>query len=180
MQSSEPSSDTAGQNLAYIKAQDQKSARINQKMEITSSLEDFQGDEQRRVLDTVAQIRKCGLESILSLPQIVVCGDQSTGKSSVFEALTEIPFPRNDNLCTRFATETILRRENTDSLTIKIIPNSKRPAGEQAKIKAFEGSITNFDELPRIMNAAMVIMDVGDSSASGPNLNAFARDVLKY
>lgn len=76
----------------------------------TSSLEDLQTDEQRRVLDTVAQIRKCGLEGVLDLPQIVVMGDQSAGKSSVLEALTEIPFPRNDNLCTRFATEIILRR----------------------------------------------------------------------
>jgi hypothetical protein len=28
----------------------------------------------RRILDTVAQVRKCGLESALSLPQLVVCG----------------------------------------------------------------------------------------------------------
>lgn len=59
-----------------------------------SSLEDLQTDEQRRVLDTVSKVRKCGLDSVLSLPQIVVCGDQSSGKSSVLEALTEIPFPR--------------------------------------------------------------------------------------
>lgn len=60
-----------------------------------SSLEDLQTEEQRRVLDTVSKVRKCGLESVLSLPQIVVCGDQSSGKSSVLEALTEIPFPRS-------------------------------------------------------------------------------------
>lgn len=41
-------------------------------MKLTSSLEDLQTDEQRRVLDTVAQVRKCGLDSILSLPQLVV------------------------------------------------------------------------------------------------------------
>ena len=41
-------------------------------MNMTSSLEGLQTDEQRRVLDTVAQVRKCGLESILSLPQLVV------------------------------------------------------------------------------------------------------------
>jgi polynucleotide 5'-kinase involved in rRNA processing len=60
-----------------------------------SPLEDLQTDEQRRVLDTVSKVRKCGLQSVLSLPQIVVCGDQSSGKSSVLEALTEIPFPRS-------------------------------------------------------------------------------------
>lgn len=147
-------------------------------MEITTSLEDFQTEEQRRVLDTVAQVRKCGLESILSLPQLVVCGDQSAGKSSVLEALTEIPFPRNDNLCTRFATEIILRRANASSLKIKLIPDPKRPAGEQANIKTFEESITNFDELPNIMNAAMAVMDIGDNSSSGSKPRAFARDVL--
>lgn len=75
------------------------------KMEASTSLEGLQSEKQALVLDTVTQIRKCGLDSILSLPQLVVCGDQSAGKSSVLEALTEIPFPRADNLCTRFATE---------------------------------------------------------------------------
>lgn len=146
-------------------------------MEINSSLEDLQTDHQRQILDTVAQVRKCGLESILSLPQLVVCGDQSAGRSSVLEALTEIPFPRNDNLCTRFATEIVLRRANTNSLTIKIIPDSKRPANEQTPFKAFKESITNFDELPRIMSAAMDVMGIGDF-ASGFKSKAFARDVL--
>ncbi|CZR58510.1 uncharacterized protein PAC_08402 [Phialocephala subalpina] len=36
-----------------------------------------------------------------TLSQLVACGDQSAGKSSVLEALTEIPFPRNENLGTR-------------------------------------------------------------------------------
>ncbi|KAM0802080.1 dynamin family protein-like protein [Usnea florida] len=150
---------------------------VAKEMDINSSLEDLQTDEQRQILDTVAQVRKCGLESILYLPQLVVCGDQSAGKSSVLEALTEIPFPRNDNLCTRFATEIVLRRANTNSLTIKIIPDSKRPANEQTPFKAFKESITNFDELPRIMSAAMGVMDIGDF-ASGSKSRAFARDVL--
>ena len=146
-------------------------------MDINSSLEDLQTDEQRQILDTVAQVRKCGLESILSLPQLVVCGDQSAGKSSVLEALTEIPFPRNDNLCTRFATEIVLRRANTNSLTIKIIPDSKRPANEQTPFKAFKESITNFVELPLIISAAMDVMGIGDL-ASGSKSRASARDIL--
>ncbi|KAE9378323.1 dynamin family protein-like protein [Stipitochalara longipes BDJ] len=144
----------------------------------TSSLEDLQTDEQRRILDTVAQVRKCGLESILSLPQLVVCGDQSAGKSSVLEALTEIPFPRSDNLCTRFATEIILRRAPSDSLTIKVIPDEQRPVHEQNKIKAFEESITNFDDLPRIMGLAMKTMGMDPESDTDTPLGAFARDVL--
>lgn len=151
---------------------------IKEDMDIASSLEYLQTDEQRRVLDTVAKIRKCGLEGDLSLPQLVVCGDQSAGKSSVLEALTEIPFPRNDNLCTRFATEIILRRAVVDSLTIKVIPDSDRPTSEKAAIKNFQRSITNFDELPDVMEAAMEVMGISGSGSDNEARAAFAKDVL--
>ena len=147
-------------------------------LDTTSSLEGLQTNEQRLVLDTIAQIRKCGLESILSLPQLVVCGDQSAGKSSVLEALTEIPFPRNDNLCTRFATEIILRRATINSLTIRVIPDTARTSQEQDSIKAFKESITNFDELPELMGKAMVLMGIDDGSVPSAKSHAFAKDVL--
>ena len=144
---------------------------------------DFQSDEQRRVLDTVTQIRKCGLDSLLSLPQIAVCGEQSAGKSSVLEALTEIPFPRQDNLCTRFATEITLRRSPVDSLTLRIIPANDRPAGEQATIAAFSESIADFADLPAVMDKARVVMGLDgtgdpDLASSIQQPRPFARDVL--
>jgi hypothetical protein len=60
----------------------------------TASLEALQTTEQRELMDLVDRLRHAGLSSVLQLPQIVVCGDQSSGKSSVLEAITEIPFPR--------------------------------------------------------------------------------------
>lgn len=71
----------------------------------TSSLQALQSADQRKVMDIVDKLRRTGLGGIVELPQLVVCGDQSSGKSSVLEAITEIPFPRKENLCTRFATE---------------------------------------------------------------------------
>jgi hypothetical protein len=56
----------------------------------------------------------------------VVVGDQSTGKSSVLRAVTEIPFSIDDNMCTRFATEIVLRRTSPNNATkfeISIIPD---------------------------------------------------------
>ncbi|KAL5382186.1 hypothetical protein PMIN06_010648 [Paraphaeosphaeria minitans] len=141
----------------------------------TISLESLQSDEQRLVLDTVAQVRKCGLESILALPQIVVCGDQSAGKSSVLEGLTEIPFPRIDELCTRFATEIIMRRALVESLTIRVIPDETRSGSERQTIEAFLASITDFSELPAIMDRAQEVMGIGKT---GVQPSAFARDVL--
>ncbi|KAK4691375.1 hypothetical protein P7C71_g5611, partial [Lecanoromycetidae sp. Uapishka_2] len=178
MSSAPQSSSDAPPDLLLSSANAQPQIIVEPRGPVTPSLEDLQTDEQRSVLDVVAQVRKCGLESILPLPQLVVCGDQSAGKSSVLEALTEILFPRNDNLCTRFATEINLRRAPSDSLTIKIIPDAKRSSDKQTAIKAFQESITNFAELPRIMNAAMAAMDVDSGSDSGSQPRAFARDVL--
>lgn len=141
----------------------------------TLSLEALQSDEQCLVLDTVAQVRKCGLESILALPQLVVCGDQSAGKSSVLEALIEISFPRNDVLCTRFATEIIMRRATIDSLAIKVIPDDERPSADKEAIKTFTETITDFEELPKTMDKAMHIMGIG---GTGSQSSAFARDIL--
>ncbi|KAH8686006.1 dynamin family protein-like protein [Tricladium varicosporioides] len=145
-----------------------------------TSLEELQTEEQRAVLDTIARVRKCGLEGTLSLPQIVVCGDQSAGKSSVLEAVTGIPFPRNDNLCTRYATEISLRVANKESISIRVIPDSTRPLTEQATIKAFTESITNFGELPTIMDKAMDVMGIGNTIDTDfqAKPRAFARDVL--
>ena len=144
----------------------------------TSSLEELQTEEQKQVLDIVAQIRKCGLEGVLSLPQIVVCGDQSAGKSSVLEALTEIPFPRNDNLCTRFATEIILRRALVDKISVRVIPAPNRSSEEQEAVKGFEESITNFDDLPKIMEKAMTVMGINNGPSGESETQAFAKDVL--
>ena len=145
-------------------------------LETTSSLEGLQSVEQRNVLNIIDQLRKCGLESTLSLPQLVVCGDQSAGKSSVLEALTEVPFPRNDNLCTRFATEIILRRATSNAITIKVIPDAERPQGERDHIEAFQESITDFEELPSLTDKATTRMGINQNPLS--KSRAFAKDVL--
>lgn len=146
-------------------------------VETTSSLEDLQSNEQRRVLDTVSSIRKCSLDTILSLPQLVVCGDQSSGKSSVLEALTEIPFPRSENLCTRFATEIVLRRANIEKMSIKIIPDSKRHLDKQASINSFSETIQDFAQLPKVIRKAANVMGLFNN-ASKFKTRAFAREVL--
>ncbi|KAK0368444.1 dynamin family protein [Colletotrichum limetticola] len=150
---------------------------------LSTTLEGLQTEDQRRVLDTITQLRKCGLDGILSLPDIVVCGDQSAGKSSVLEALTEIPFPRNDNLCTQFATEISLRRELSESLTVRVIPGNERGQEDQKRIREFSESITDFKELPFVIGAAKKVMGIGNGGCTSSQLgqapdSAFSKDTL--
>jgi hypothetical protein len=65
----------------------------------------YQNDEYRRLLDITHELRKYNVDHALQLPQIVVCGTQSAGKSSVLEAISNIKFPRGATVCTRCVTE---------------------------------------------------------------------------
>ena len=140
----------------------------------TASLAKLQSEDERRLLDVVDKLRRTGLNGTIELPQLVVCGDQSSGKSSVLEAITEIPFPRKAGLCTRFATEIILRRELKTSVTVKIVPSKHRPEAEQKKLVAFQKTMLYVNQLPDLIDAATQEMGLGKIGAS----KAFSRDVL--
>ncbi len=45
----------------------------------------LQSKEHLNLLDKTDELRAYGVQDLVSLPQIVVCGDQSSGKSSVLE-----------------------------------------------------------------------------------------------
>jgi conserved oligomeric Golgi complex subunit 4 len=56
---------------------------------------------------------------------MVVVGDQSSGKSSLLQSLTGIPFPRNLELCTRYATQISSGRDDTAYVEVSIIPGPR-------------------------------------------------------
>ncbi|KAF8938479.1 P-loop containing nucleoside triphosphate hydrolase protein [Dissophora ornata] len=71
----------------------------------------FSGDSgYQSVIDKINKIHSHGLTHKLSTPQMAIIGDQSSGKSSVLEAITKLSFPRDKGMCTRFATLVNLRR----------------------------------------------------------------------
>ncbi|XP_027660192.2 interferon-induced GTP-binding protein Mx-like isoform X1 [Falco biarmicus] len=64
----------------------------------------------RPCIDLIDSLRALGVEKELALPAIAVIGDQSSGKSSVLEALSGIALPRGNGIVTRCPLELKLKR----------------------------------------------------------------------
>lgn len=93
------------------------------------------------LLEKIDKLFACNIGNYINLPQLVVVGDQSSGKSSVLEGLTRLAFPRDSGLCTRFATQIIFRRSKDSERTImaSIIPDSNVEDTYASKLKSWKG-----------------------------------------
>ncbi|XP_049641578.1 interferon-induced GTP-binding protein Mx2 [Suncus etruscus] len=58
-------------------------------------------EKMRPCIDLIDSLRALGVEQDLALPSIAVIGDQSSGKSSVLEALSGVALPRGSGIVTR-------------------------------------------------------------------------------
>jgi hypothetical protein len=97
-------------------------------------------------LDKIDKLRELGVAKFVALPQLVVVGDQSSGKSSVLEAVMELPLPRDSGLCTRFATNITFRRSPQTNIAVSIIPGPTRSLEKAEELRAFKkAGLTTLD-----------------------------------
>jgi hypothetical protein len=129
----------------------------------------------RDILDIIDSLRSQGISQYIDLPQIVVCGDQSSGKSSVLEAISGLSFPTKDALCTRFATELVLRRSgegNHLDLKVSIIPGKDRSETERKNLEQFGLNFPELD-LGAVVDEAMGAMGLVGTE------KVFCTDILR-
>ncbi|KAL1836356.1 hypothetical protein VTJ49DRAFT_5248 [Mycothermus thermophilus] len=108
-------------------------------------------EDQLALLDAIDKLRLQGLSNYVSLPQIIVCGDQS-------------------NLCTRFPTELVLRRAPHFSAHASIIPHESRTESEQLALRNFREELSGFDALPDLIESAKLAMGITPHRAFAPDI----------
>ena len=133
----------------------------------------LQHGDHLKLLDEIDKLRSQGISHYVSLPQLIVCGDQSSGKSSVLEAISGITFPTKDTLCTRFATEVILRKATAVSVSVRIVPSQSRSESECKNLAEFCEILADLKDFPDVVERAKTAMGI---FASG---SAFSNDVLR-
>ncbi|PIG83067.1 dynamin family protein [Aspergillus arachidicola] len=134
--------------------------------------------QQSKLLDKIDELRAIGVGGLVELPQVIVCGNQSSGKSSVLEAISRVRFPAKSNVCTRFATEVILRRSPQPKINVSIEPGESRTnEAERQKLRNFASqAFSSYGDLPQLIEQAKECMGIinEDTVNSG-----FSDDVLK-
>ncbi|KAL2812424.1 P-loop containing nucleoside triphosphate hydrolase protein [Aspergillus granulosus] len=123
----------------------------------------FVGVESSEQLAFIDELHALGLSSTIELPELVVVGDQNTGKSSVLQAITELSFPVQDLMCTLFPIQ-ISFRQTTGSTpsrsrvraTITPGPMTEKDDALLERIKSFviEQNTLSAEEMGEIIKQA--------------------------
>ena len=140
---------------------------------VTAVWESLKDPGQVRLFDEIDKLRNMGVEQQVALPQLIVCGDTSAGKSSVLEAISTVPFPRKDTVCTRFAIEISLRScpDIGASATIRPSPHNTDETRKRA-LERFVKTGCELSEVSELIEQAAQVIGLSESMA-------FSDDVLE-
>ncbi len=137
-------------------------------MNLTLPIKGLQPGEQRRSLNKIVPVCKCGFESISSLHQLVVCEDQPVAKISVLWSGHRDSIPGNADLCTHFAMEVYLRRATANSITVKTMPDADHPIESGLLSIPLRNRSRILLDSPGITNKAVALIGIESTLASSP------------
>ncbi|KAK5743945.1 hypothetical protein LTR17_002283 [Elasticomyces elasticus] len=129
----------------------------------------LQSSSHEELLNAIDRLRDLHIDKDVSIPQIVVVGDQSSGKSSVLEAIAGVNFPVGINTVTSFATEVVLRRAPRSSIDVRLRPAGDRlePASRE-HIEAFRPDfpVKGPEDFGRVIRAAAAYLKAHEPQKS--------------
>lgn len=132
------------------------------------ALDELNSEDAKALHELMDSLSSCGVDKLVSLPRIIVVGEQSAGKSSVLEAISRVKFPVAGGVCTRFATEIVLRTAKETRVKVSITFNDRTKGSKQLKRAEFSS-----DDLSDIIKEARGYMGIPENSRE------FSKDVLR-
>ncbi|KAF6804389.1 dynamin family protein [Colletotrichum sojae] len=136
------------------------------------ALDELISVETRALLDITKKLSSLGIGRITNPPQIIVVGDRSSGRSSVFEAISHVKIPVGSRLRTLFLTDLLLRNGSQRSIkaTIRSYDNAK-PTYETIEGEDINKVIAAVSERMGLPNSnAGLSKDVLRLEVEGPDL----------
>jgi len=104
-------------------------------------VQDLIDETQLPLFDAFRKLSRLRSDRNIAAPQLIVVGEQSSGKSSLLEAIARFPFPVHGGLCTRFPIKLVLRRSSEVQTSYFIEPGSSRSDGDRDRLRGFEGDL---------------------------------------
>lgn len=112
-------------------------------------------------LHKIYRLQEKNISTYLPLPQLVAVGDRSSGKSSLLESLMGIPFPRGQELCTRYTTQITHRRDDHPRINISIIPGPNASSADKERLESYRKQVETISQLhaefPEILNEVTML-----------------------
>lgn len=126
----------------------------------TNALNELCFKNQLNLLNSVDCLRSQNINHYVSLPQIIVCGDQSSEKSSVLKAISDVFFSVKSNLNIRFSTELILRKTSQTNVNVSIVSHQARTESERLALSSFHEKLKGFEKLSNLIENAKAAMKI--------------------
>ncbi|KAF4969992.1 hypothetical protein FSARC_2895 [Fusarium sarcochroum] len=145
----------------------------------------FDSQHNRILFDAIDALQSFGAGD-LSIPQLIIVGGQSSGKSSLLQSLTGIPFPVDSGCCTRFPTRIVSRRtepDSDDSFRITIDPaevsvSGMDPASDNIKNYECSGKVLTKERFAKVIDEISSEF-MGLRTGLGDDRKNFVAEVLK-
>ncbi|KAG8987402.1 hypothetical protein FRB90_003368 [Tulasnella sp. 427] len=125
----------------------------------TAAEEPRMGDyftKRRELLDILKKLHSTGIQNELDLPQIVVIGSQSVGKSSLIESMSGLTLPRDSGTCTRCPMECRLQYGQAWSCKISLrfhVDRTGRPLATMREVP-FGSTLYNAEDVEKMLRRA--------------------------
>lgn len=139
-------------------------------------------NKQALLFDSMRRLSELKVSKKIETPQLIVVGAQSSGKSSVLEALVRCHFPVDDvKPTTRFPIKLDLRKADHKTIKVEIEPGITRPLRDHDRLLSLAktlSSVQDFNTILKRAKAELQVSTVEDSNGGSANVRTFCDDTL--